>query len=439
VQWHFGAAAYTNLPIDYTTLNVKPCDDANASNYPNNDHAGTPEAFKVYLTAGATGGGGNNYTGNASPNVQTTPPVPPPVGITYISGSSSDYPFTSSNPLTSVVFNENDVLTAAAMNTNNNTFDVWYTDEHALTLGVNQVTTIAANGTPTTATYTVTGMNADPGYAANPAVGDQAATDPSGRPLMPSLYITDITNNPNSRSGDWQYGGTAIAPGAVLGAWKSCAETISSTGAITMTVAADPAQNGTNLGAGADKPPPGLANSGYTAEVRWSLSDLAAAGILLPGHNYRFYVMVHDGDQNKTGGDVGQASYQVNNPIPAPPATLSGYVMDTTSGVAVPMQGITVTLTGTTNTNQPVTFTTVTGADGSYSFGNLPPGLYTVSEDTSQLPSGYLSSAQAGTENPGNTTLDGTGLTSSITTITLQAGDNAVNYDFNNFFPTSNQ
>jgi hypothetical protein len=429
VQWHWGAAVYTQFATDYTTLNVKPVDDGHASSYQNTDKAGTPEAFKTYVIAGATGGGGNNYIGNASPNAQLTPPVPPPPGVTYISGDSSDYPFVSSNPLTSVVFNENECLTAAALNTNNNTFEVWYTDEHALTLGVNQVTVIAANGTSTTTNYAVAPLNGDPGSATNPAIGAPGGVDPSGRPLAPSLYITDITNDPTSRSGDWQYGGTAYAPGAVFGTWKSATETINNAlgGAVTVSESVDPAQNGTNLGAGADKPPPGLANSGYTAEVRWNLNDLANQGVLLSGHNYRFYVMVHDGDQNKTGGDVGQASYQVNNPIPAPPATLSGFVYDTSNGPAVPMAGIRVTLTG-----QGVTLTTVTAADGSYGFANLAPGTYAVSEDTSQLPPGYLSQAYAGTENPGGAT-DGTSLTSSITTITLKAGDNGVNYDFDNF------
>jgi hypothetical protein len=441
VQWQWGAAVYTSFAADYTTLNVKPCDDGHASAYQNNDHAGTPEAFKASVTAGATGGGGN-FTGNPSPNTQLTPPVPPPPGVTYISGNSSDYPFTSSNPLTSVAFNESSALAGAALNLNNGTFDVWYTDEHAMTLGVNQVTVIAANGTSTTTNYAVTPMNGDPGSAINPAIGttattgDQAGTDPSGRPLAPSLYITDITNDPTSRSGDWQYGGTAIAPNAVFGAWKSYAKTVDYTqgGLVTMTGAADPAQNGWNLGAGADKPPPGLQSDGYTAEVRWNLSDLAKAGILLPGHNYRFYVMVHDGDQNKSGGDVGQAAYQVNNPVPpsTQPAMLSGHVWDTTGGGKVPMGGITITLTNTT-TGQ--TWTTATAADGSYSFSNLPSGNYTVSENTSQLPPGYLSQGIAGTENPSSTTIDGTNHLSSITAITLQAGDNAVNYDFDNFLP----
>ena len=393
VQWYWGAAVYTQFATNYTALNVKPCDDGHASSYQNGDHAGTPEAFKAYVVAGATGDGHDHYTGNASPNAQLTPPDPPPPGVTYIPGNSGDYPFTSSNPLTSVAFNESDVLTAAAMNLNNNTFDVWYTDEHALTLGVNQVTVIAANGTSTTTNYPVTAMNGDPGVALNPAVGAPAATDPAGRPLAPSLYNTDVTNNPNSRGGDWQYGGTVIAPSAVFGAWKSYTETIDNAhgGQVTLSGAKDPPPNQTNLGPGADAPPAGLHTEGYTAEVRWSLSDLTSKGILLPGHNYRFYVMVHDGDQNKSGGDVGQASYQLINPAipsavpPSPPvvpaatpstqpAKIAGFVKDAASGLG--LANVPVTLTEFLASGHTVTFSTTTGSDGSYSFVNLPAGTY---------------------------------------------------------------
>jgi hypothetical protein len=443
VQWQFGVAVYTGFASDYAALNVKPCDDGNASVYKNPDHAGTPEAFKANVTAGATGGGGGNYTGQPSPNTQLTPPVPPPAGVTYISGNSSDYPFASSNPLTSVAFNESSALAAAAMNTNNGTFDVWYTDEHALTLGVNQVTVIAANGTVTTTNYPVSAMNANPGFVANPAIGttattgDQAGADPSGRPLAPSLYITDITTDPSSRSGDWQYGGTAYAPSAVFGTWKSYAKTVDYTmgGAVTLSGATDPAKNGWNLGPGADKPPPGLATEGYTAEVRWNLSDLVNAGVLLPGHNYRFYVMVHDGDQNKSGGDVGQASYQVNNPIPAPPqaavGSLSGHVyLDTGTGVLLPEGGVTLTLTGTTSTGQQVTMQVVSNSDGSYSFGNLAAGTYTITES---VPVGDTAeSASAGTvKGATDGTVDSTNTV--ISTITLGAGDVGTNYNFTLF------
>jgi hypothetical protein len=335
---------------------------------------------------------------------------------------------------------------------NNGTFEVWYTDEHAMTLGVNQVTVIAANGTATTTNYPVTALNGDPGFAANPAIGttattgDQAGTDPSGRPLAPSLYITDITNDPNSRSGDWQYGGTAIAPSAVFGTWKSFAKTVDYTrgGLVTLTGANDPAPNGTNLGPGADKPPPGLANGGYTAEVRWNLNDLVRQGVLIPGHNYRFYVMVHDGDQNKTGGDVGQASYQVNNPVPvpvstSPPASVSGYVYldNNSNGVFdagdTGVGGVTVVLTGTNYLGLPVSMTVTTNSSGFYSFTGLLAGTYQISRPT--VP-GYVDEpSNLGTVNNTN---DGALLAdNSIGQIVLNPGDQGINYDFGENLPLS--
>ena len=99
---------------------------------------------------------------------------------------------------------------------------------------------------------------------------------------------------------------------------------------VTVTARTDPVKNNWVLGAGSDAEPGTVANEGYGAEVRWSLSDLQSRGLLIPGHNYRFYVIIHDGDQNKTGGDAGQASFQYNYPgvINNSPATLSGKVVE---------------------------------------------------------------------------------------------------------------
>src|SRR5262249_32269158 len=158
---------------------------------------------------------------------------------------------------------------------------------------------------------------------------------------------TDITANPNNRSGDWQYGGTAVSPSAVFGTWKSFVKTVDRTTAtptVTVTADADPVKNNWALGSGADAPPAGLSNEGYGAEVRWNLNDLYNRGVLIPGHDYRFYVIVHDGDQNKVGGDAGQASFTYHYPGPGgntvtPPASLSGYV----SGPgAIPLAGVVV-------------------------------------------------------------------------------------------------
>jgi len=70
LSWQWAGAAYTQFG-DYGSIGVKASDDAHATG--NSDHAGTPEAFKSYVTGGATGGGGSNYTGSYSPTLAVTP------------------------------------------------------------------------------------------------------------------------------------------------------------------------------------------------------------------------------------------------------------------------------------------------------------------------------------------------------------------------------
>lgn len=73
VQWQWAAAAYTTFNGDYTQLGVKPVDDNQASMYQNSDHAGTPEYYRQYVTGGARGGGGSNFTGSESGTVAVVP------------------------------------------------------------------------------------------------------------------------------------------------------------------------------------------------------------------------------------------------------------------------------------------------------------------------------------------------------------------------------
>ena len=225
------------------------------------------------------------------------------------------YPFVSANPRTSVVFNENECLAAfgPSFAGSNDTLKVWYTDEHAMTLGVRKVI-VKTSGGSTTNLYPVTPLNAVPDSSVNPQVGttalsgDQAGIDPFERPIWPSLFITDITDDPTSRANDWQYGGTPILPNAIFGTWKGAVKTVDKTvvpTTITITPDVDPAVNGSNLGAG-DPAPAGSISQKYGAEARWNISDLIAAGIMTNGRIYRVQVMVHDGDQNKVGGDVGE-------------------------------------------------------------------------------------------------------------------------------------
>jgi hypothetical protein len=243
--------------------------------------------------------------------------------------------------------------------------------------------------------------------------------------MAPSLYITDITNDPNNRSGDWQYGGTAIAPSAVFGAWKSFTRTVDYTTAtptVTLTAPLDPAKNGWNLGPGSDAPPAGLTNEGYGAEVRWNLNDLYARGVLIPGHSYRFYVIVHDGDQNKAGGDAGQAAY--NYVYPGPPATqlasVSGSVrLSLPDGTDYgPLAGIAVYLKDSLGN---VVAQTTTDAQGNYQFTGLVPGTYSIQTTANVSSAGTVGGVQDG---QGGSGLD------TISNVVLGAGQQGINYDF---------
>ncbi len=92
-----------------------------------------------------------------------------------------------------------------------------------------------------------------------------------------------------------------------------------------------------------------------------------------------------------------------------------------------PVAGATVTLTGTNDLGQPVHLTVLTGADGSYSFLNLRPGTYTLTET---LPGGLL---------PGQSTVGtGGGVASGVTKvtqITLRPGGLAGGYQFGDLSP----
>ena len=82
-----------------------------------------------------------------------------------------------------------------------------------------------------------------------------------------------------------------------------------------MTTDADPPRNGFVLGPHADPVPAGISTQGYLTEARWNVDQITCNGApLKKGHTYRMQFMVHDGDQNKTGGDVGQACATVSIP-----------------------------------------------------------------------------------------------------------------------------
>jgi len=259
-----------------------------------------------------------SYTGDS----KNSPVVSPCTNevLTAYAACALGYPDTSNPPLSSTTFNESEVLAgfAPSIAGPNATIKVWYSDEHALTLGIRQVVVKTSTGTTTT-NYALAPLTSDPGSTTNPAVGAsiaQGGVDPSLRPVFPALFVTDITGNPSGRAGDWQQGSTqAIPPDAVFGTWKGAVETIdktqkSASKEYTVTPDADPAKNGWNLGPGSDAPPAGIKGQQWGAEVRWNVSTLG----LQPGHAYRMEFMVHDGDQNNSGGDSGEACMTVVDP-----------------------------------------------------------------------------------------------------------------------------
>jgi hypothetical protein len=160
--------------------------------------------------------------------------------------------------------------------------------------------------------------------------------------MFPALFITDLSVPPgsgNPLAGDWQYGGTGRPPTAVFGTWKGAIKTINTiTNTVTVTPDVDPPANGWNLdGSGPNQPDPiptpTPSSQGYGAEVRWDISTLG----LIPGHQYRLYFMVHDGDQNQTGGDSGQGCAYITMPgTPPPTPTASPTPTATATATATP-------------------------------------------------------------------------------------------------------
>jgi hypothetical protein len=272
-------ATHLRLIVDATQCTGGPAYAGEQDNDPTNDtdcsalgpsdtvHAAELEAF-----SSTTGGGGGG-------------------GTSCVLG----YPYSSSNPRTSVTFNESEVLRAFGLFGDH--VALFYNDEHAMTLGVNPG---------------VTPMTTNPSHATNPSVGNTTATDPSGRPEFPAAFVTDISTNSSSTSGDWQQqtnNNGAISPSDVFGTWKAATQSGTS-----ITPGPDPAKNNWNLGTGADPVPTTNGalpkNEGFGTEATWSFTKLGLAS----GSTYRIEFMVHDGDQTKVGGDSGEACLIVTAP-----------------------------------------------------------------------------------------------------------------------------
>ena len=240
------------------------------------------------------------------------------------------YPFASANPRTNVVFNESDVLVFPnpGVLRADGTIRAYYSDEHALMLGLRAATEKKTDGSTNMISAAISMMSGNPSVIGAPQVGILGLTGPlagtdsntcgeadCGRPMFPALFVTDITNDPNSMAGDWQSHGTPIPPDAVLGSWKSATRTFSdSAGTASIAVGSDPPKNNSNIGNNLTVPS-GVGSEGYSSEIRWLVGNLG----LQSGHIYRAQFMIHDGDQshpagtsNVSGGDVGEGCVTIN-------------------------------------------------------------------------------------------------------------------------------
>ena len=127
------------------------------------------------------------------------------------------------------------------------------------------------------------------------------------------------------------------------------------------------------------------------------------------------------------------------------PSDISGHVFEDCNNNGVfepvanseePIAGVTVTLSGTEMIGQAVSTTTTTGADGSYSFTNLQPGTYQISEPgqpTKTLADGTVVPYLDGKTHVG--TVDGvttgTGTTDNVSNVVIGGGDShGRDYDF---------
>lgn len=172
--------------------------------------------------------------------------------------------------------------------------EFWYHDEHAMTLG-------AGTTTPQMKTHPVDSVfPSQPGVG----VGDTTIKDPAGFYVFPSLFLLDLTLNPNGQPIDAVHAGNPHVPDAVYGTWKD------------YNIGGDPQpKNQSQLPTGADQFPAegNVVCSGnicdYGSEVVYSVNNLG----LTTGHSYLAVYTVHDGDNSANGSDIGTACVTIQN------------------------------------------------------------------------------------------------------------------------------
>jgi uncharacterized surface anchored protein len=244
--------------------------------------------------------------------------------------------------------------------------------------------------------------------SADPTLGDHQATADiaSSKPATISGRVYVDKNNDGSATGEAGIAGTAV----------SISGTDDLGNLITSTVFTDangdytfPGLRPGNYSVTEAQPAAyfdGKDTAGSTAGSNATTNDKVSAIALTPG-------------LGSTANNFGELA----------PATVSGSVTNAAGGA--PIAGVAVVLTGTDDLGAPVTMTTNTLADGTYSFGNLRPGTYTVTETQ---PTGWYNPANGGVT-PGST--GGTASADKISTVTVASGDTSTANNFTEIAPSS--
>ncbi len=275
----------------------------------------SPGTYTLTVTSAACG----NSTSTCSKTVTDRP--------TSSCRCSLFYPDSSSLPRSLQAFHESGIIRAVVPGRSgcptDSTLRIWYNDEFALAAGIRRVVVYTSPTDSTVNDFATTPSPVSPTCVVNPALGatnqsgDLTGNDTAvdgGRPIWPVLYVTDITLNKDSRAGDWQFGSTVGIPARqVCGVWTYGVRRVYKYlgNAVTIQMDPSPAQNHWNLGGGSAVPPGGFgayADEGYGAEVSWNVNQFG----FVPGHRYRLYTILHDGDQQSSdGGDAGHACTRV--------------------------------------------------------------------------------------------------------------------------------
>jgi hypothetical protein len=141
------------------------------------------------------------------------------------------------------------------------------------------------------------------------------------------------------------------------------------------------------------------------------------------------------GGSNFTGSYSATAKVVPDVPPPNPPGKLSGFVYNGTQGGTI--AGVTLTLTELINGQSVTVATTTTAADGSYSFSNLQPGTYLITQTPPAPPSGFVSESTVSSAGTVNGATDGSASGNVISSINLAFGNNGLNYNFTDLFAGS--